>query len=87
MFFVNLSLWVVGEEAMTPLEVTGCYFIRGDDIGILKAANDDAEHYNWYKVDTSTAEGKALVFEMWCSSDGSFKYLEGKKCVACSEFK
>ena len=80
-------MWVVGEEAMTPLEVTGCYFIRGDDIGILKAANDDAEHYNWYKVDTSTAEGKALVFEMWCSSDGSFEYLEGKKCVACSEFK
>jgi elongation factor 1-gamma len=80
-------MWVVGEEKMTPLEITGCYFIRGDDIGILKAANDDAEHYNWYKVDTSTPEGKALVFEMWCSNDGKFEYLEGKKCVACSEFK
>lgn len=80
-------MWVTGEEDLTPLEITGCYLIRGQDVDQLKAANDDAEHYNWYKVDTATEEGRAQVFEMWCSADGKFEYLEGKKCVACSEFK
>ena len=79
--------WVTGEESLTPLEISGCYFIRGQDVAPLIACNDDAEHYNWYKIDTSTDEGKAFVFEMWCSADGKFEFLEGKKCVACSEFK
>jgi len=79
--------WVTGEEGLTPLEMTGCYFTRGQDVAALKACNDDAEHYNWYKVDTATAEGKALVEEMWCSTDGKFEFLEGKACVASSEFK
>jgi elongation factor 1-gamma len=79
--------WVTGEEGVTPLELTGCYFIRSQDIEELKKCNDDAEHYNWYKVDTATAEGKALVEEMWCSADGKFEFLEGKACVASSEFK
>lgn len=80
-------MWVVGEEGKTPLEISGCYFMRGHDIGVLKQANDDAEHYNWCKVDTATESGKDLVYEMWCSMDGKFEYLEGKFCVACSEFK
>ena len=80
-------MWVVGEEGKTPLEISGCYFMRGHDIGVLKQANDDAEHYNWCKVDTATESGKNLVYEMWCSMDGKFEYLEGKFCVACSEFK
>merc|ERR1711879_246659 len=80
-------MWVTGDENVTPLEISGCYLIRGQDIQPLKDANDDAEHYNWFKVDCSTEEGKALVFEQWCSIDGKFEYLEGKTCVACSEFK
>jgi elongation factor 1-gamma len=80
-------MWVTGEEGLTPLEISGCFLIRGQDVSQLVAANDDAEHYNWYKVDTDTDEGKSLVHEMWCSNDGKFEYLEGKKCIACSEFK
>lgn len=80
-------MWVTGEEGITPLEISGCYLIRSQDVSQLKAANDDAEHYNWHKVDTNTEEGKALVYELWCSADGKFEYCEGKKCVACSEFK
>jgi len=45
------------------------------------------EHYNWFKVDTATAEGKAMVTEMWCSVDGQHEFLEGKKTVTCAEFK
>jgi len=80
-------MWVTGEEDMTPLEISGCYFIRGQSMDPLKAANDDAEHYNWYKVDTSTDAGKAAVHEIWCSSDGQFEFLEGKKAVCSAEFK
>jgi elongation factor 1-gamma len=80
-------MWVTGEEGLTPLEISGCFLIRGQDVSQLVAANDDAEHYNWYKVETDTDEGKSLVHEMWCSNDGKFEYLEGKKCIACSEFK
>lgn len=80
-------MWVTGEEGMTPLEISGCFLMRGQDVAQLKAANDDADHYNWYKVDADTEEGRALVHEMWCSNDGKFEYLEGKKCVASSEFK
>jgi hypothetical protein len=49
--------------------------------------NDDAEHYNWFKVDASNADHRALVDEIWCSADNKFEFLEGKKCVASSEFK
>ena len=80
-------MWVTGEEGLTPLEISGCFLIRGQDVEPLKAANDDAEHYNWYKVDTATEEGRALVYEHWCSADGKFEFLEGKACVAASEFK
>jgi len=81
------TMWVTGEEGVTPLEISGCYLIRSDSINELKACNDDAEHYNWFKVDTATAEGKAMVTEMWCSVDGQHEFLEGKKTVTCAEFK
>jgi elongation factor 1-gamma len=81
------TMWVTGEEGVTPLEISGCYLIRSDSIDALKVCNDDAEHYNWFKVDTNTEEGKAMVKEMWCSADGQHLYLEGKKCVTVSEFK
>ncbi len=54
---------------------------------LFQICNDDAEHYNWYKVDCATEEGKALVEEMWCSADNKFEFLEGKAAVASSEFK
>lgn len=80
-------MWVTGEEGLTPLEITCCYMIRGQTIEPLKVCNDDAEHYNWVKIDHTSAEGRALVKEVWCSSNGKFEYLEGKKCVAAEDFK
>ncbi len=52
-----------------------------------QVCNDDAEHYNWFKVDTSSEDGRSLVKEMWCSAEGQFQYCEGKKCYDYGIFK
>ena len=43
---------MTGTEGTTPLEISGCYMIRGQNMDPLQAANDDTAVYHWNKVDT-----------------------------------
>ena len=70
------TMFVTGSEACLPIEISGCWLMRGDSIDNLTAANDDALCYTWTKVDHTSAAGRALVEEYWCADVDGF--LEGK---------
>ena len=38
-------MYVTGTEGTTPLEISGCYMIRGQDMEPLQVANGKARHF------------------------------------------
>eukprot|EP00622_Pseudochattonella_farcimen_P003938 FR739221.1.p2 GENE.FR739221.1~~FR739221.1.p2 ORF type:complete len:154 (+),score=32.50 FR739221.1:46-462(+) len=85
-------MYVTGTEGTTPLEISGCYMIRGQNMDPLQAANDDTAVYHWNKVDTTTDEGKAHVKHMWCYDAEKYAagvpiFLEGKLVNDVKQFK
>jgi elongation factor 1-gamma len=75
------SMIIFGEEPQ--LTVSGVWLFRGLDIPEDMKACDDAEHYNWKKVDTNNPAEKKLV-EDYFAWDGE---LGGKKFNAGKTFK
>jgi elongation factor 1-gamma len=75
------SMIIFGDEPQ--LSVSGVWLFRGLDIPEDMKACDDAEHYNWKKVDTNNPAEKKLV-EDYFAWDGE---LGGKKFNAGKTFK
>ena len=70
------TMFVTGSEACLPIEISGCWLMRGDTVENLTEANDDALCYTWTKIDHTSAAGRALVEEYWTADVDGF--LEGK---------
>jgi elongation factor 1-gamma len=68
----------------TELLISGAWLFRGDSIKHLCDANDDANWYEWIKIETPVSDAdKALIQEFWCSETT----LEGRPIVDCKVFK
>jgi len=82
------TMFVTGSEAEMPIEIVGCWLLRGHTVDHLKEANDDANHYVWTKMSSEegcTDEQKGLIKDMW--SVDVDEYLEGKKVTDGKCFK
>lgn len=74
---------ITGEEGK-ELIVSGAWLMRGDTIKHLQDANDDANWYDWQKIDVPVSDAdKASIQEFWCSETT----LEGRPIVDCKVFK
>lgn len=77
---------VLGTEE-TGLEIKGLWLFRGDTVDHMKAANDDANWYDWTKLAgpgmEPTDEVKQQVKDFWCSENE----LEGKPIQDSKVFK
>ncbi|GKY91104.1 elongation factor 1-gamma [Mayamaea pseudoterrestris] len=59
---------VLGTED-TTLEIKGVWLLRGQTVEYLLAANDDANWYDWTKLDPTNEEHKQIVQDYWCSEE------------------
>jgi len=76
-------MWILGEEGK-KIEITGLWLIRGDSIKPLLDANDDAEHYNWQRIEHPVSDAdKEKVKELWCSET----HIEGRVVADYKCFK
>ena len=73
---------VLGTEE-TSLEIKGLWLLRGQTVEHLLAANDDANWYDWTKLDPTNEEHKQMVKDYWCSEET----LEGKPIQDSKVFK
>jgi elongation factor 1-gamma len=73
------TMTIRGEAGVAGgMKVTGVFLIRGQDITPLIKCNDDAECYNWTKINVPVSDAdKAMVFEFWTADDK----LEGEPCL------
>ena len=73
---------VLGTEE-TSLEIKGVWLLRGQTVEHLLTANDDANWYDWIKLDPTNEEHKKIVTDYWCSEET----LEGKPIQDSKVFK
>mmetsp|Transcript_930 Transcript_930/g.1397 ORF Transcript_930/g.1397 Transcript_930/m.1397 type:complete len:424 (+) Transcript_930:83-1354(+) len=74
---------ISGEEGKELL-ISGAWLFRGDTVQHLCDANDDANWYDWVKIETPVSDAdKELIKEFWCSETT----LEGRPIVDCKVFK
>jgi hypothetical protein len=60
------------------MKITAYFLIRGDSIQPLITCNDDAECYEWSKVQVPVSEeDKKRLFDYWCSEGP----LDGEPCL------
>jgi elongation factor 1-gamma len=84
----DIRKWLFGvmdiTGAQAPFKVKGMWLIRGQDIAPLLSVNDDAEYYEWTKIDVPVSDAtKAAIFEFWTSETT----LEGEPIQDSKVFK
>jgi elongation factor 1-gamma len=68
---------VPGSGEGQGMKITHHFLIRGDSIQPLIKCNDDAECYNWTKLDTTSEEVRKSLYDYWCSEGP----LDGEDCL------
>jgi elongation factor 1-gamma len=76
------TMTIRGEEGKL-MKISCHYLIRGQDIQPMLDANDDAECYDWTKIENITPEIKSEFFDYWCSEGP----LDGEECLDSRIYK
>lgn len=72
------TMTIRGVAGKGTMKVTSYFLIRGDSIEPLIKCNDDAEFYQWTKLEVPASDAdKKLLFDYWCSEGP----LEGEECL------
>merc|ERR1712224_60029 len=58
-------LQIIGKEG-GPMEVIGCWLMRGQSIQPLLDCNPDAEYYDYEKLDPNDPATRERVADLWC---------------------
>jgi elongation factor 1-gamma len=78
------TMTIRGTAGKGTMKITAYYLIRGDSIKPLIDCNDDAEFYNWTKMEMPASEAdKKLLFDYW-TGDSEF---EGEPCLDSRVYK
>jgi elongation factor 1-gamma len=78
------TMTIRGTAGKGTMKITAYYLIRGDSMKPLIDCNDDAEFYNWTKMEMPASEAdKKLLFDYW-TGDSEF---EGEPCLDSRVYK
>lgn len=85
----EIRKWLFGTLTIRGVEgqgmkITSYFLIRGDSIQPLITCNDDAECYEWTKLQVPVSEeDKKLLYDYWCSEGP----LDGEPCLDSRVYK
>lgn len=75
------TMQIIGKDG-GPMEIVGCWLMRGNSAQPIIDANPDAEYHKWTPYELTDANKKEIA-DIWCAEEELF----GKPILDCKVFK